>query len=139
MQIGWISTRLNPSQSELIQFFESEWIRTDFSILMNLSSELFELRVQVKSIWSRIHSDWIGLIFNWFASNEIKNFMQINSGWVRIQILKWNGINLFQNKFQSKTFTRDSINFYCARFARASSQILPIKIIIILQKYQISL
>ena len=57
---------------------------TDFSILMNPSVELFELRIEAVilisdlfglegSDWkSRIDSNWGGLIFNRFASNPIK-------------------------------------------------------------------
>ena len=55
--------------SELIRDFESEWIRTNFSILMYPRSETFELRTQFESFWPgiqnfvRIHLDWIGLNF----------------------------------------------------------------------------
>ena len=38
-----IRLKINPSQSESIRDFESEWIRTNLSILMNPRSEFFEL------------------------------------------------------------------------------------------------
>ena len=82
--------------------FESEWIRTIFSILMNPRSELFGLRIQFKSFWSRIHSDGksrtvlviiknLGLIYNRIKSNEIEKKFRIASdefGLAQMQISK---------------------------------------------------
>ena len=37
-----------------IRDFESEWIRTNFWILMNPGSEVFKLEIRFKTFWTRI-------------------------------------------------------------------------------------
>ena len=56
----------------------------------------------------RIHSDWDGLIFNWFATNEIENFFWIGAKWLgglaRIQTSEW--FEMIRNEFISEAFAR---------------------------------
>ena len=50
---------------------------------------------------SRIESDWVGLIFKLFSTNEIQNVFRIGSYWfalTRIQISEWFGIALIQSE-----------------------------------------
>ena len=122
--------KIYPAQSKLIRDFESQWIWTNFSILINPRSELFGLRSQFKSFWPWIHSveellsnlselevsDWIlvgvknlgpsRFDFYPICINEIENCFWINSGFGYRFSNKSEWILLVRNEFQSEALTK---------------------------------
>ena len=86
----------NPNQSDL------GLIQTKFSIRIIPTLDSFGLLPRIKS-------DWFGLMFNRFSSNETQNVFRIGSGWfalARIQISEWIGIVLINWEWISIRYFR---------------------------------
>ena len=115
METGRKSIRLNP-RLRIRMNPDSIGLRTSFGL-----SRIGSLELSRIEFWLGLKiSDWYGLIFNRFTSNEIENFFRIESnefGLARIQISEWIGINLIGSEWISiQDFYQRVLNFWLGMY-----------------------